>query len=390
MKFLNLHVDILRSESDRIRSRPAFTLVELLVVIAIIGILVALLLPAINAAREAARRIQCANKIKQISLAVHSHASAFGGFPPGVPDCTHINWKQGGTSEGAYCKGPVWTLQILAFLEETAMHETVVRAMDNAMNPADDFEHFGHDTHSGRPLCGTTVECGPCCRFNIGPTTPSAYLCPSAEFMTESIDTYALDRWLSKGNYGGCWGNSHYLGFNPRQPVSESIKASRGAFGIVMVPGWKTAVQADEVNSNRGRWKMGEGLGSRQKDITDGGSHTLMISELLGYNSREDARGGWVLHAMGSTNFTARTGPNSSVPDAIAMCDTTISREDPLHCRINRFNTNVWAAARSRHRGGVNASLCDGSVKFFTDGVDLEIWKALATKAGEEVYSDLP
>ena len=375
-----------RSGIMRQQLPKAFTLVELLVVIAIIAILVALLLPAINAARETARRLLCANKIKQISLAIHNHASTHGSFPPGIPDCTHENWHQGGTQTGAYCKGPVWTLQILAFLEELEMSELVIQALDIAMNPADDFEHFGHDSK----LCGTLPECGPCCRFNIGPVTPTAYLCPSAEIMIQSIDTYHLDRWLSKGNYAACWGNADYLGFNPFRPVPESRKSRRGAFGIAMVPGWKDAPQSDVGKDNLGRWKMGLGLGTKLKDIIDGSSHTLMISEVLGYDSSEDARGGWVLHAMGSTNFTALLAPNSESQDVLPMCDTQIPNGHPLKCRRNRSSGRVWAAARSQHFPGVNASHCDGSVKFYANDVDLTIWQALATKAGNESHVYLP
>ena len=370
------------------RRNLAFTLVELLVVIAIIAILIALLLPAVQAAREAARRIQCANNIKQISLAMQNHHDTFGSFPPGVPDCTHNNWIQGGTQTGAYCKGPTWTLQILAEMELQPMAEIVQQAMEHAVNPADDFEHFGDDTMSGPALCGNRLNCGPCCEYNIGPVTPPVYLCPSATRAKESVNTYDFCPWTSKGNYAVCWGNNGFLNFNPFQPVSEIIKASRGAFQIVMVPGWKEAIQADDIASNRGGWKQGRGQGTKLDNLFDGSSNTLMVGEVLAFDSPEDGRGAWIFPAMGSTIFSAKSSPNSKEPDVIPMCDESIPSVEPLKCTENRSNGQVWAASRSDHRGGVNVSKCDGSVQFIADTINIGIWHALATKAGGEAPSD--
>jgi len=368
----------------RFRKTVGFTLVELLVVIAIIAILIALLLPAVQAAREAARRVQCANSVKQISLAMQNHHDTFGSFPPGVPDCTHNNAIQGGTQVGAFCKGPVWTLQILAEMELQVMAERVTMAMENASNPADDFEHFGHD--GPLTLCGTGTECGPCCDFNIGPITPTPYLCPSATRMIESLNTYGLDVWTSKGNYAVCWGSNDYNDFNPFQEVPINIKLQRGAFHIVMIPGWEDRPQSDDAN--QGSFKRGHGQGTRLSRLADGSSNTLCVGEVLGFDSPEDGRGAWVAHAMGSTNFTAKFGPNSEGTDVLPMCDSTIPIDDPMKCTLNRSNGQVWASARSAHPGGVNVSRCDGSVKFESDSIDPTVWQSLATKAGGEIFPD--
>ena len=126
------------------RSRSGFTLVELLVVIAIIGVLVALLLPAIQAAREASRRSSCTNNIKQIALACTNFESANRYFPPGGPTCVDINtpagpsWLVAGTQYGggsATCYGPNWAVQLFGFIEQGSLARFASQALRN--NPED-------------------------------------------------------------------------------------------------------------------------------------------------------------------------------------------------------------------------------------------------------------
>ncbi len=144
-------------------------------------------------------------------------------------------------------------------------------------------------------------------------------------------------------------------------------------------------MQSQNHDSIKGLFKMGLGQGTQMKQIVDGASNTLLVSEVLAYDSIKDARGGWVLNMPGSSNFTARTPPNSSIDDVISMCDQTIPVKDPMHCIRNRSNGNTWAAARSYHVSGVNASRADGSVRFVSDHIDLRVWQAQASRAGQEV-----
>jgi prepilin-type processing-associated H-X9-DG protein len=137
--------------------------------------------------------------------------------------------------------------------------------------------------------------------------------------------------------------------------------------------------------------RFGIGKGTRISHIADGTSNTLLFSETIAIDNQQDGRGTWILPAMGGNSFTARTGPNSAVNDVIPICPPSWPglATDRLRCARNRSNGNVWAAARSRHAGGVNAVLGDGSVRFFADGIDLAVWRALATRSGgEAVPSD--
>ena len=199
------------------------------------------------------------------------------------------------------------------------------------------------------------------------------------------INTFDHDDFTSKGNYVACWGSAHYLDFNPNLPVPPEVEAKRGAFGIVMVDGWEGRTAEPR---SLGKWKMGLGQGTKFSQITDGSSNTLMISEVVGVDSSLDGRGGWVLQSMGSSNFSAKWEPNAhgdgidpetnaSLPkrDRIAMCEARTPQSDPLFCETRRQDGQVWAAARSRHAGGVNAAMCDASVRFVTDGIDLRTWR---------------
>jgi len=345
------------SQNRRVRPGVSgFTLVELLVVITIVGILAALLLSGVQRGREWAHRTQCLSNLHQFGVALEHHHEAYGSYPPGVPSCTKNNWITGGTQVGAYCQGPNWACNLLEQLDEQLLFQYVFDATENQWNAADDTEHE---------------------RGNVGRTTPRIFICPSADRMTpaERIKTYAHER-IAKGNYAACWGADDYMSF-------EDPKKA-GVFGVVMVRGWEKVVQRENDNSIKGSWKMGLGQGTRKVEIRDGLSNTIALSEVLGYNSHLDCRGGWVLNAMGSSNFTARTTPNSYEDDVIPMCDPDIPEDNPLHCQENRKDGKCWAAARSRHAQGVQVLFAGSEARFMADSVDPIIWRALSTRAGGE------
>ena len=361
----------------RFRSK-GFTLVELLVVIAIIGILIAMLLPAVQAAREAARRAQCVNNLRQIGTALQNHHSTYNCFPPGVPSCTAENWNTGGTQAGAYCQGPNWACNILSEMGEDQMYQNVFACMEVQFNAADDTEHWGDQQSPSNPS------------LNVGATTPSFYLCPSADVMREDLDAWQLEG-ISKGNYAACYGSDTYVwSAKPHQ----ANPATAGVFGVVMLDKWsrRVAAQTENESTMKGVWKMGHNQGVSMADIKDGASNTLAVSEVIGWDNSSDARGVWVLSTMGASAFSARTPPNAGPSntggltpaqynDKIAMCDSSIPTSHPMYCNQNhQTDGNIWAAARSSHSGGVNGLMADSSVHFFSNAVELPVWKALATR----------
>jgi prepilin-type N-terminal cleavage/methylation domain-containing protein len=370
------------STRSRAKRRPsAFTLVELLVVIAIIGILIALLLPAVQAARESARRMSCTNHYKQTSLALLNHHDVHGAFPSLVPICypKAQNWNMSGTgSNGAECQGPNWALSILPQMEQGLLWEAIMVCMDAYPHVADDCEHN----------VGSS--------FNVGKFVPQNFLCPSAfEIEPEHyMANQKLDE-LSKGHTAACVGSETFMSFTNIDPYTFKDVKTAGVFGVVQLKkfsneGYKSIKPTERL----GRWKAGLGIGTRIAQITDGTSNTMVVSEVLAVKDAGDGRGAWVWPGMGGSSYSAMFGPNSFQTDVLPACGNTVklgdadrAGGDPLGCKQEFRGGKVWASARSRHPGGVVVGMADGSTHFIADGIDLTIWKAMATRAGEEPFA---
>lgn len=387
----------------RAPSRKAFTLVELLVVIAIIAILVLLLLPAINAAREAARRAQCINNLKQIALAFVNYESTYGSFPPNIPNCTvaksfadHL--PSTGTQAGLNCAGPNWAMQILGQMEEEALYRATVACM--TQNPNDGFS-APDDCEHGPWYVGSWDGAG----------TPNFMLCPSAPTPLVPHDNSgatAIER-AAKGNYAACLGAGTYKQSIDGSPLIDDQlekegltkngdvpKQLRGVITTAVIPG---RVAGENAKGNEGIWKFGHGKGVKIRRIKDGTSKTIVASEVLTVDGRvgtdatksEDIRGVWVVPAAGASSYSHLTTPNSIVPDEIIGCEKDANDLPPnsnLMCKNKPMRGasagDTFAAARSRHTGGVVASRADGSVGFYTDDINEGVWRALATRANAD------
>jgi prepilin-type N-terminal cleavage/methylation domain-containing protein/prepilin-type processing-associated H-X9-DG protein len=400
-----------RGQRALVRSHCAtsrgFTLVELLVVIAIIGILVALLLPAIQAARESARRSQCVNNQKQIALSCANFESTYRYLPPGGPTCVDLieenggklpSWWVSGYEGGggkAKCYGPDWAIQLFAFLEETPLADFMKTALTN----------FPEDREYANPADLWDMKIARQQYGSLGGRTLATWLCPTSG-TTSANNLYndhdetgdiALGH-LTKGNYAACFGGYDMLDAIPSDSVfppkilnTATHRDMTGIFGMVHI----------KKNPPTGRL----GHGTRIAQVTDGMSKTVLISELLtwdeetdttddtaniGAGGNDDWRGVWMVPSVGASAFTGKYTPNTSEPDVIPGCSSSIEGTGAyaeMPCKRSSGGDSaghLYASPRSRHNGGVNAAMGDGSVRFVSNDVDQPVWQAACTRAGQE------
>jgi len=307
-----------------------FTLVELLVVIAIIGILVALLLPAIQAAREAARRSQCVNNLKQLGLALHNYHDTYNVFPPG----------EGGTNGGGWgvCDVPpgnnVGSLSpfvvMMPFYEQQAEYE---RIKDGGFGG---WQGFGPHTLRSS--------------YEPWQNTPPNLLCPSDP---------------GAGQKGGC-GRVNYCHSRGDSITQIRAKNPRGIFGR-----WSNLTMAS---------------------ITDGTANTVAFSEHSIYEMRRQLKGG-VSGPAGGLNTNPgscllRVNPDGTIQETmsshynlrgrtwsggypIIQGFTTVLAPNGPRCAVDRGEWS-WGVLPpdSYHPGGVNVTMADGSTQFITDNID--------------------
>jgi prepilin-type N-terminal cleavage/methylation domain-containing protein/prepilin-type processing-associated H-X9-DG protein len=326
-----------------------FTLIELLVVIAIIAVLIALLLPAVQSAREAARRAQCVNNLKQIGLAVHNYQTASGCIPPGC--------KSGSFG--------TWILFILPQMDQAALF--------NAWN-------FMGNTVA--PSGAQALTYSSAYNITVTATRVSAYYCPTDGGNQAFSGLGTLGMMVTSQNYGANFGNTDTL----QEP---SISFGGLTFPFLGAPftdiGNPTAMAI--VYNGQGYTMPPATFAS----ITDGLSNTLLTSEFVVGQSIStsllDLRGfswwGW------GCQFTSLIGPNSTQPDSMqpagSYCQYPYSTNPP--CVTGTDNYAMFNGARSRHAGGVNAGMADGSVKFVKNSISIATWRALSTTRGGEVVS---
>ncbi|MDA0660680.1 MAG: DUF1559 domain-containing protein [Planctomycetota bacterium] len=363
--------------SAQAQVRRAFTLVELLVVIAIIGILVALLLPAVQAAREAARRIQCTSQLKQIALAMLTHHDRLGHFP--------INeWGNRVSSSKSGCTGLFsWQSRILPELEEQSLYDGI----DFSLNAG---------TTCGAEADPSIAEDHPLA--NVARQRISTFLCPS--------DMTSAD---NRGFLGGA---------NPA-PFSYAGNAGwppwcSGYQGERSVPGSYNGIISVEHSAQPQAWLPAGPVSMQQ--ATDGLSKTAMVAERMIQTAQSRIE---LTNAQPKQQSLHVTAVARTLPKLVERCQVGGTHADPIpaayvgrawisgwplvgavYMHVKTPNTNhchfahdggssgdFTSTPSSEHPGGVNLAMGDGRVAFVPDAVDQRVWWAIGSRDGEEPES---
>jgi prepilin-type N-terminal cleavage/methylation domain-containing protein len=339
--------------SSRKRNQRAFTLVELLVVIAIIGILVAMLLPAVQAAREAARRATCTNNIKQVALAQHNYLSSNKRFPHGIYNLHFEHWKTQPPYNGKQNRR-CWMHDTMAYFGEQVLYDRFDHFMRTGSSFAYDF-----------PECHTVIPTLTCPSDGANPKFVTwSYSSPGVTGPPPSLDGGGASQGFH-GNYVACASNKYFNPVFKGSPFPEKNSAKLNGLYFAL-----------------SKVKTG--------DVTDGMSHTAMLSELIltPDETDDDHRGRYYDSQAGGSQFTTLHPPNTSVPDFINwISKNPVPKAPGVWCAGGECNPvhNQFLSARSYHEGGVNLATADGAVHFVTDSVDPVVYTALGSRNGDEV-----
>jgi prepilin-type N-terminal cleavage/methylation domain-containing protein/prepilin-type processing-associated H-X9-DG protein len=342
-------------------SRRGFTLIELLVVIAIIGILMALLLPAIQKVREAANRMLCGSNMRQVAIAMHNYHNDYNKLPPGVG-------KDG-------CCWGTWMMVVLPYIEQDALAKLYLNFGGNDL-PFNGIGtlRYSHGSTNGRNVTSKRLKLLTC-----PSDTPNAPISSGGNRITSH-------------NYAVNYGNTSF--FQAPITIGRVTVPFLGAPFSCYPAAWMTNRsmisrygQNHPDHDKDGRY--GPDAGQPQASLgqmssADGSSNTLMLSEVIQGQSN-DLRGfSWW---GGASGFTTWFPPNANAPDVLmgGICNVRATYNIPCVTTSQNDRPRMMVARSHHAGGGVNAVFCDGAVTFIRQGININVWRALSSSRGGEV-----
>jgi prepilin-type N-terminal cleavage/methylation domain-containing protein len=359
-------------------SRPlhGFTLVELLVVIAIIGVLVGLLLPAVQAAREAGRRSMCSNNLKQSGLGLHAHHDARRAFPGGS-SCSAAQQAQTG---GAAPDGVAWASRILPFVELESVFSKINFDQKNV-----GWSQSAYNTaiyNSALPFL----------------------LCPSSSLPKSA---YSVPHDTTPGSSGRIVQSSHYVAIT-------GASNGNGTTSGGLIPGFaETRFNANFGNNGAATGAVLAAGGvlypngerpdgaprSTLKQIIDGASKTMMLGEQSDfYEDTSGTKKNWAIGGWHGWFIGQKTASNGTPPGLGSIGDKRMWNITTIRYSVNQ--KTGWPGGTlgvgdqglnnplsSAHAGGVLVSMADGSVKFLSDSTTLDVLAKLATRDDGQTVS---
>lgn len=328
------------------KKRQGFTLIELLVVIAIIAILIALLLPAVQQAREAARRTQCKNQLKQLGLALHNYHDAHSAFPIGTR--TPIS-------------APNWRIAVLPFLDQTALYNQLdidsQATVGGFSGRREDSSSYGYGTAENSILAGHVVP---------------GWNCPSSPLSTNAVGQTPTYNNAEEGQ------THDYVGIAGAAPdpsgTTTTCSAVSGYGGIVCQNGM-----------------LYPNASKKMRDVKDGTSNTMIVGEQSGLVGDLDIRanyhGGWAGFTTGG-NPAAMTG--SPWGAGVTTVRYPINADETFCTGSSGCNStyDLNTTLSSFHTGGTQGLLCDGSVRFFSENMDLQTLLKLCARNDGQVIGE--
>ncbi|RUL87773.1 DUF1559 family PulG-like putative transporter [Tautonia sociabilis] len=338
------------------RSRAGFTLIEALVVISVVGILVALLVPAVMFAREAASKAECSIRLKQLGIALHSHQSMYNRFPAPMP----ARSIRRGNSFASYDSISGY-YEMLPFLDLVSLYNSINTGYENTEGRTE----FSALHPANRSAYGTMI---------------SHFVCPSDNINSSSVNGPSSFRFNVGLSDPVRFARSPKAGaFEP----TRSLAPSDYRDGVSLTVGMSERLLSEQSHGGhfdrrRDYWCAGA------VDLIDISvdDNTLSVCRSMRHDPKDhisEMGNSWMMGGAVYTWYNHVAPPNEKSAD----CSTGHGNSsDPYYCHTCSI------AARSLHHGGVHCLMMDGSVRFVRNGIDLQVWRGMGTRSGGETFSD--